>query len=70
VNAGPYSPERLNAAIQANMGGSTPIRLTVRNRNRERVIILDCRGGLRYPRLERVAGTINRLDALLTPRER
>jgi predicted metalloprotease with PDZ domain len=63
-----YDPEKLLAAIQANRGGGNPIRLLVRNRNRERAITIDYRGGLRFPRLERVSGVPDRLGELLAPR--
>lgn len=70
VNGKGFAAERLEAAIQANRAGKSPIQLAIMNRGRERIVVLDYRGGLRYPRLERVAGTVDRLGALLAPRER
>jgi predicted metalloprotease with PDZ domain len=66
VNDDKYDPEKLLAAIQANRGGGSPIRLVVKNRDRERTVTIDYRGGLRFPRLERVGGVPDRLGALLT----
>lgn len=68
VNDEPYAPERLLAAIRRNRGGGAPIRLRVHSRNRERAVSIDYRGGPRFPRLERVSGTPDRLAALLAPR--
>jgi predicted metalloprotease with PDZ domain len=68
VDGAKYDPEKLLAAIQRNRGGGNPIKLTVNNRNRERTVAIDYRGGLRFPRLERVRGVPDRLGALLSPR--
>jgi predicted metalloprotease with PDZ domain len=68
VNDAPYDPERLLAAMRQNRGGGSPIRLRVNNRNRERAVAIDYRGGPRFPRLERVDGVPDRLAALLDAR--
>jgi predicted metalloprotease with PDZ domain len=68
VNGAAYDPERLQAAVQANRHGARPIVLTVNSRNRPRTVTIDYRGGLRFPRLERVAGVPDRLNDLLAPR--
>ena len=68
VGDGAYTPERLLAAIAKNRGGASPIGLRVRSRGREREVTIDYRGGLRFPRLERVAGVPDRLAALLEAR--
>jgi len=68
VNDSPYDSEKLLAAIRNNRGGGSPIRLAVVDRGRERVVTIDYRDGLRFPRLERVDGTPDRLGALLKPR--
>ena len=68
VNDGKYDAETLLAAIGENRVGGRPIRLGVTDRGRERVVTIDYRGGLRFPRLERVSGVPDRLGALLTPR--
>jgi predicted metalloprotease with PDZ domain len=58
-----YKPELLKAAIREAKDGK-PIRLLVRKGNVLRTVSLDYRGGLRYPRLERIAGTKDRLEAI------
>ena len=63
-----YTSEKLSMAIQRNRGGGDPIRLRLISRNRERVVTIDYRGGLRFPRLERVSGAPDRLGALLENR--
>ena len=68
VNDSAYAPERLLAAIRDNRGGGTPIRLRIVDRARERVVTIDYRGGLRFPRLERDDRVPDRLGALLAPR--
>jgi predicted metalloprotease with PDZ domain len=63
VNDRVYKPELLKAAIKEAKDGK-PIRLLVRKGNVLRTIALDYRGGLRYPRLERIPGTKDRLEAI------
>jgi predicted metalloprotease with PDZ domain len=63
VNDRVYKPELLKAAIKDAKDGQ-PIRLLVRKGNVLRTIALDYRGGLRYPRLERIPGTEDRLGAI------
>ncbi|HJV67846.1 peptidase M61 [Ideonella sp.] len=68
VNDHAYKPERLEAAVRANRDGSAPIRLLVKDGELYRSVAIDWRGGLRYPRLERVPGAPDRLGALQSPR--
>jgi predicted metalloprotease with PDZ domain len=68
VNDSSYAPERLLEAIRNNRSGGNPIRLLVNNRDRKRALTIDYRGGLRFPRLERVGGVPDRLSALLKAR--
>jgi predicted metalloprotease with PDZ domain len=60
-----YRAERLSAAVTANKDGKKPIELLVRDGDTYRTVRIDYRGGLRYPRLERIADAPERLDALL-----
>jgi predicted metalloprotease with PDZ domain len=60
-----YKPERLTSAIKDAKDGK-PIRLLVRKGNVLRTISLDYRGGLRYPRLERIEGTKDRLTTIFS----
>jgi predicted metalloprotease with PDZ domain len=68
VNGAAYQPDLLQKAIQDNRSGGRPITLKVNNRKRERTLAIDYRGGLRFPRLERVPGIPDRLGRLLAPR--
>jgi predicted metalloprotease with PDZ domain len=68
VNDLAYKPERLDAALRANRDGSAPLRLLVKDGDFYRSVSIDWRGGPRYPRLERVAGTPDRLAEALRPR--
>jgi len=63
-----YKPEVLARAIGANRDGSAPLELLVRDGDFYRTVRIDYRAGLRYPRLERIEGTPDRLQALLAPR--
>jgi predicted metalloprotease with PDZ domain len=63
VNDRVYKPELLKAAIKEAKNGK-PIRLLVKKGNVLRTVSLDYRDGLRYPRLERIPGTPDRLDAI------
>jgi len=65
VNNRAYKPELLKAAVTANKGGLAPIELLLRDGDSFRTLKLDYRGGLRYPKLERIAGTEDRLAATL-----
>ena len=69
VNGLAYKGERLSAAVTANKTGAAPLDLLVKDGDSYRSLRIDYRGGLRYPRLERIAETPERLDAgLLAPR--
>ncbi len=65
VNGRQFSPAVLNAAITDAKTSTVPMELIVLNTGYYRVLHLDYHGGLRYPHLERVSGTPDRLDAIL-----
>jgi hypothetical protein len=60
-----HDDARLRAAVRAK----GPVELIVRQGEQVRTVRLDGSGGLRYPRLERVAGAPARLDVILAPRK-
>lgn len=70
VNDRAPSPEALRDAITAAKGGTAPITLVVKNGDRVRTIPFAYHDGLRYPRLERVAGTPDYLGDILEARRR
>ncbi|MBL0148578.1 MAG: hypothetical protein IPP87_07530 [Ideonella sp.] len=62
-----YTGDRLEAAITANRDGSRPVSLLVKRDDEYRVVNLDVRTGLRYPKLERIEGATDLLGAVLAP---
>ncbi|MBU1347022.1 MAG: peptidase M61 [Alphaproteobacteria bacterium] len=63
------SAEALRDAVTAAKDG-TPIHLILKNGDRIRTLDLDYTGGLRYPRLERIEGTRDRIGEILAARRR
>ena len=70
VNGRAYEPELLREAVTAaaQTGSNGVIDLLVRNLDDYRTVRVEYRGGLRYPQLERIPGTVDRLAAVLKPR--
>lgn len=66
VNGQPFSATLLKAAVQSS--AVKPLHLRVGIHGDRRDIVIGYRGSLRYPHLERIAGTPDRLSALLDPR--
>jgi predicted metalloprotease with PDZ domain len=71
VNGVSFSAEALRRAITvAKDTASPPIELLLKTGDQYRMVTIDYRGGLRYPRLERVDGSPDRLSDILAPRAR
>jgi len=69
VNGMAYKLDRLSAAIGASPNGTASIELLLKDGERYRTVRVDYHGGLRYPRLERIADRPERLDSMvLAPR--
>lgn len=69
VNGLAYSDEAMRDAIIAAKGGKDPLRLIVKSGDIVREVPVMWTGGLRYPKLEKVAGAGDAsLDKLLLPR--
>lgn len=70
VNGKAYEAELLREAVTAaaQPGSNGVIDLLVRNLDDYRTVRVEYRGGLRYPKLERIPGTVDRLAAVLKPR--
>ena len=64
-----YTAERLKRAITAARTDGQPLELLVRQGERFSTLRIDYRDGLRYPHLERIAGTQDRLMQLLSPKQ-
>jgi predicted metalloprotease with PDZ domain len=63
-----YKPERLKAAITAAKTSKAPIQLLVKEGETFRTVSIAYGGGLRYPTLERIEGTEDRLQLVLQPK--
>jgi predicted metalloprotease with PDZ domain len=64
-----FNAELVKDAIKNAKTSGAPIELLVKNGDRYRTVRMDYRGGLRYPRLERTAGTPARLDQIFAARK-
>ncbi|NRR33777.1 M61 family metallopeptidase [Oxalobacteraceae bacterium] len=67
VNGRAYKAEVLRSAITAAKDSKAPIELLLKKGKQFRTVALDYHGGLKYPRLERIPGTPDRLEAILQP---
>ncbi|QTC88865.1 M61 family metallopeptidase [Brevundimonas pondensis] len=70
VNERAASAEVLRDAVTAAKGTDKPISLLLKNGDRYRTVAFDYHDGLRYPRLERIPGTPDRIGDILSPRRR
>ncbi len=67
VNDKVFSMQTLRDALLAAETTKDPVRLTVKRDDDVKILSIDYHGGLRYPTMERVDGTPDRLDAILAP---
>jgi predicted metalloprotease with PDZ domain len=67
VNGRAYTPEVLKAAVYDAKDTGPAIELIVVNTGYYKIIKLDYHGGERYPQLERVSATPDRLDDIIKP---
>jgi predicted metalloprotease with PDZ domain len=67
VNGTAYTPKVLRAAILAAEKDKKPLQIEVLSGNRYTTVSLPYYDGLRYPSLQRVDGTPDRLDDILAP---
>jgi predicted metalloprotease with PDZ domain len=68
VNGMTYSAETLRRAITEAKRSTDPIELLVKTGDEYRTVPVDYHGGLRFPHLERIPGTPDRLGDILRPR--
>ena len=68
VNDQKYTPALMRETILAAEKTQQPIKLLLKRGDEYRTISLDYHGGIRYPHLERVGTTPDRLDAILAPK--
>ncbi|MGY0799806.1 M61 family metallopeptidase [Lysobacter sp. A286] len=67
VNGYAFETGLLDDAIKAAHADGTPIELVVKHGEVVRTLTLDYRDGLKYPHLERIAGSKDRLSRILAP---
>ncbi|MDP1738682.1 MAG: peptidase M61 [Caulobacter sp.] len=70
VNGETWSAGRLKDMVTAARDGAAPIELIVKSGEQYRVVRLAWTGGLRFPHLERIEGTPDRLGEILTARKK
>ncbi|MBW3550756.1 MAG: peptidase M61 [Proteobacteria bacterium] len=68
VNGYAFETGLLDDAIEAAQADGSAIELVVQHGEVVRTVSIDYRGGLRYPHLERIDGTSDRLSRILAPR--
>jgi predicted metalloprotease with PDZ domain len=64
------SADALKEAVTAAKASTDPIELILKNGDRFKTVRFDYHDGLRYPHLERIEGTPDRLGDILSPRRR
>lgn len=69
INNRAWKPEVLKAAVKAAKTDKAPITLLVKKGNVYRTVALDYHDGLRYPHLERIPGTKDRLESILAAKK-
>ncbi|HEY2930041.1 M61 family metallopeptidase [Piscinibacter sp.] len=69
VNGREYKADGLKDAITAAKDSGAPIELLVKTGDLYRTMAVSYRGGLRYPKLERIDGTPDRLSEMFAPRQ-
>lgn len=69
MNGRAYKADLLRKAITEAKTSKKPIELLVKHGQQFRTVTLEYYEGLKYPRLERVEGTPDRLEAILSPRQ-
>lgn len=69
VNGIAYDTDRFKDALAAAKDGKAPVTLIVKDGDHFRTVGLEWTGGLRYPRLERIAGSPDRLSAIYAARK-
>ncbi len=70
VNGDAFDGDKLRSAVTAAIKPENPlVELLIKDGGRYRMVKIDYRGGLRYPRLEKIPGVPSRLDDILAPRK-
>jgi predicted metalloprotease with PDZ domain len=70
VNGRRFSVDGLKRAIAQSMNARTPMEFIVENASYFSIVSVEYHGGLRYPHLERAAGSADLLSVIAAPRHR
>jgi len=68
VNNVEFDGDKLKAIVKATKENGPPVEFLIKQGDLYHTVRIDYQGGLRYPRLERIAGTPALLDQILAPR--
>lgn len=68
VNGRAYDNERMKSAIATAKDGKHPIELIVKDGTVVKTVRIDYREGMKYPKLERIPGTPDRLSRIFAPK--
>jgi predicted metalloprotease with PDZ domain len=68
VNGREYRPDRLRDAIAIAHNNHDPVELIVKSLDRYRTVSIPYYEGLKYPHLERIDRSVDRLSAIMKPR--
>ncbi len=68
VNGRALTPDRLREAVAATKDGKTKVQLLIENAEYYRTVTLDYAGGERYPRLERIPSSPDRIGDIFKPK--
>ncbi len=69
INGKSYDPDLLKAVITAAKTSKDPIQLLIKVDDDYKTVSIDYHGGLRYPKLERIDGTPDRLGDILAEKK-
>jgi len=70
VNGEAFDGDKLKSAVTAALKPENPlVELLIKDGGHYKMVKIDYRGGLRYPRLEKIPGVPSRLDDILAPRK-
>ncbi|MGZ3306479.1 MAG: peptidase M61, partial [Asticcacaulis sp.] len=69
VNGKAYDPDLLKEAVTAAKTSKAPIDLLIKVDDNYKTVAIDYHGGLRYPVLERIEGTPDRLGDIIAEKK-
>ena len=67
INNREFTPDAWRAAVKATASSTAPMSLLINHSGNYQVIALNYRGGLKYPHLVRMPGTVDMLSDIVKP---